>query len=230
MISFENITKIYYSSNKEPIVALQNVSFKIEQGEFVSIVGKSGAGKTTLIKLLIGEERPTEGSIFFNDYCIQRMNQKELQHFRRRIGVVHQDYKLLLSKNVRENVEYIMQVIGASNRDISRDVPQVLDIVGLSNRQENFPQELSGGEKQRLAIARALCHRPQVVIADEPTGNLDLYNTFEIINIFKKIHRFGTTVILSTHNREVIDSLEQRAITLEDGKIIHDFQKGKFVL
>jgi len=230
MISFENITKIYYSSNKEPIVALQNVSFKIEQGEFVSIVGKSGAGKTTLIKLLIGEERPTEGSIFFNDYCIQRMNQKELQHFRRRIGVVHQDYKLLLSKNVRENVEYIMQVIGASNRDISRDVPQVLDIVGLSNRQENFPQELSGGEKQRLAIARALCHRPQVVIADEPTGNLDLYNTFEIINIFKKIHRFGTTVILSTHNREVIDSLEQRAITLEDGKIINEKKKGKFVL
>ncbi len=230
MIKFQNISKIYHSLKKEPLIALQNVSFEIEKGEFASVVGKSGAGKTTLIKLLIGEEKPSEGKIFFNKECIQKMKQRKLQIFRRKIGVVHQDYKLLLSKNVRENVEYVMQVIGASDKDISRDVPQVLEIVGLNHRRENFPQELSGGEKQRLAIARALCHRPEVIIADEPTGNLDLYNTFEIINLLKKIHRWGTTVILSTHNKEVIDNLEHRVITLEEGKIVHDFPKGKFIL
>lgn len=230
MIKFQNITKVYHSQEKEPIVALSDVSFEIEKGEFASIVGKSGAGKTTLVKLLIGEEKPSRGRIFFNRKCIQEMGQKELQNFRRKIGVVHQDYRLLLKKNVRENVEYVMQVIGASNRDILRDVPQVLEIVGLSSRQGNFPHELSGGEKQRLAIARALCHRPEVIVADEPTGNLDLYNTFEIINLLKKIHRLETTVILSTHNKEVIDSLEQRVITLEEGKIIHDFPNGKFIL
>lgn len=230
MIFFQNITKIYRSSNRKPIVALNNVSFKIEKGEFVSIVGKSGAGKTTMVKLLIGEEKPSQGRIFFNGECIQEMIQRELQIFRRKIGVAHQDYKLLQKKNVRENIEYVMQVIGASDKDILRDVPKVLEIVGLSSRQENFPQELSGGEKQRLAIARGLCHQPEVIIADEPTGNLDLYNTFEIINLLKKIHSFGTTVILSTHNKDVIDSLEQRVITLEEGKIIHDLQNGKFIL
>ena len=230
MIKFQNVTKVYHSQKKEPVVALRNISFEIEKGDFISIIGKSGAGKTTLIKLLIGEERPSEGKIFFNKKCIQEMNQRELQIFRRKIGVVHQDYKLLLSKNVRENVEYVMQVTGASDKDISRDVPQVLEIVGLSQRQENFPPELSGGEKQRLAIARALCHRPEVIIADEPTGNLDLYNTFEIINLLKKIHRLETTIILSTHNKEVIESLEERAITLEEGKMVHDLPNGKFIL
>ncbi len=212
------------------MAALQDVSFEINQGEFISIVGKSGAGKTTLVKLLIGEEAPTSGRVFFEGKSVEGMCPKDLQHLRRKIGVIHQDYKLLPSKTVWENVEYVMQVIGAPDKDILRDIPQVLGIVGLASRKESFPKELSGGEKQRLAIARALIHRPEVIVADEPTGNLDLYNTFEIINLFKKIHQFGTTVILSTHNKEVIDSLEKRVVTLENGKIIHDRQEGKFVL
>ncbi len=229
MIKFDNINKTYFC-DKKPIKALSDISFSVEQGEFVSIVGKSGAGKTTLVRLLIKEETPTKGAVFFKDQDIAGMNPKELQFLRRRIGVVHQDYKLLSQKNVRENIGYIMQVIGVSDKDISQDVPQILDIVGLNERQKNFPEELSGGEKQRLVIARALCHRPEVIVADEPTGNLDLYNAFEIIQLFKKIHGLGTTIILATHNKEIIDSLEHRVITLEDGRIVRDMQKGKFIL
>ncbi|RLC39834.1 MAG: cell division ATP-binding protein FtsE [Candidatus Nealsonbacteria bacterium] len=229
MIQFKNVSKIYYST-QDPVVALADVSFQITKGEFVSIVGKSGAGKTTLIKLLIGEEKPTSGEILFKGKNVTEMSPREIQSLRRKIGVIYQDYKLLPGKTVRENVEYIMQIIGAKDKDILRDVPQVLEIVGLADRQSSFPQELSGGEKQRLAIARALCHRPEVIVADEPTGNLDLYNTFEIVNLLKKIHQFGTTVILATHNKEVIDSLEERVITLDQGKIIHDQKKGKFIL
>lgn len=229
MIKFESITKIY-SSNNNTIFAVKDVSFQIEQGEFVSIIGKSGAGKTTLIKLLIGEEKPSQGEVFFKDKAVQIMKQKELQNLRQKIGVIYQDYKLLLSKNVRENVEYIMQVIGALDKDISRDVPQILEIVGLGHRQENFPMELSGGEKQRLAIARALCHRPEVIIADEPTGNLDLYNAFEIMNILKKIHSLGTTVILATHHKGIVDNLKQRVVVLEQGRLVRDDKQGKFIL
>ena len=229
MIKFQNISKIY-KIQSGPIVALDNVSFGISEGEFVSIVGKSGAGKSTLVKLLIGEEKPTNGDIFFKGESVPSMKKEELQALRRNIGVVHQDYKLLFSKTVSENLEYVMQVIGASNEEIKRDVPQVLDIVGLLNRRDNFPDELSGGEKQRLAIARALCHRPKVILADEPTGNLDLYNSFSVINVFKKIHHFGTTIILATHSKEIVDNLEQRVITLEHGKIIQDKRKGKFIL
>ena len=229
MIQFKNVSKIYYSA-QNPVVALADVSFQITKGEFVSIVGKSGAGKTTLIKLLIGEEKPTSGVIFFKGRNVSEMSPRGIQFLRRKIGVIYQDYKLLPGKTVRENVEYIMQVIGAKDKDILRNVPQVLEIVGLADRQSSFPQELSGGEKQRLAIARALIHRPEVIVADEPTGNLDLYNTFEIVNLLKKIHQFGTTVILATHNKEVIDSLEERVITLDQGKIIHDQKKGKFIL
>lgn len=229
MISFQNVSKIYHSSSEEPIVALQDISFQVKEGEFVSIAGRSGAGKTTLIRLLIGEEKPTQGEIFFKGKNIHQ-NQKDLQKLRRKIGVVHQDYKLLPLKTVTENVAYVMQVIGASDRDIQRDIPQILDIVGLTERVANLPKELSGGEKQRLAIARALCHRPEVIVADEPTGNLDLYNTFEIINLFKKIHRLGTTIILAAHNKEVIDGLGRRVITLEEGRVIRDDPQGKFIL
>ncbi len=229
MIRFQNVTKIYRSRGN-PVVALEDVSFQIQKGEFVSIVGKSGAGKTTLIRLLIQEEQPTQGEIFFKGKSIQKMTERDVQYLRRKIGVIHQDYKLLKGKTVRENVEYVMQVIGAKDKDIQRDVPQILEIVGLGNRQESFPEELSGGEKQRLAIARALCHRPEVIVADEPTGNLDLYNTFDIINLFKKIHSFGQTIILATHNKEVIDGLQKRVITLEKGKVIRDDPEGKFIL
>lgn len=229
MIHFQDITKIYFS-NSGPVVALKNISFQVGQGEFVSIIGKSGAGKTTLFKLLIGEEQPTGGEVFFEEKPIQKMRQKELQELRQRIGVVYQDYKLLFTKTVRENVEYLMQVIGAPDKIILRDVPQILEIVGLSHRQDSFPVELSGGEKQRLAIARALCHQPKVLIADEPTGNLDLYNSFEIINLLKKIHQLGTTIILATHNKGIVDGLGQRVITLDEGKLIYDTPEGKFIL
>jgi len=229
MIEFKNVSKIYHSK-KERVVALSDISFEIKKTEFVSIIGKSGAGKTSLIKLLINEEKPTQGEIFFEQECVQKMNQKTLQNLRQRVGVVHQDYKLLLAKNVRENVEYVMQVIGASEKEINRDIPQILEMVNLGHRQENFPLELSGGEKQRLAIAKALCHQPEVIIADEPTGNLDVYNTFEIIDILKKIHQLGTTVILSTHNKGIVDNLKQRVIVLDQGKIIRDSEQAKFIL
>lgn len=230
MITFQNISKIYRSTNERDIVALQDVSFRVKEGEFVSVIGKSGAGKTTLIRLLMGEEKPTSGAVLFKNEEVQKMGSRELQTLRQRIGVVYQDYKLLLQKTVRENIEYVMQVVGASDKTILKDVPQILEIVGLSERTENFPRELSGGEKQRLAIARALCHQPEVLVADEPTGNLDLYNTFEIVNLLKKIHSLGTTVILASHNKDVVDSLQQRVIILEDGKLIQDQGKGKFVL
>jgi len=229
MIKFQDIYKIYSSANP-PVEVLSGISFHIDKGEFVSIVGKSGAGKTTLIKLLIGEEKPTKGNVFFKEEEVSTMNSSELQNLRRDIGVVHQDYKLLPSKTVGENLEYVMQVVGAREEDVKRDVPQILDIVGLLNRQNNFPKELSGGEKQRLAIARGLCHRPEVIVADEPTGNLDLYNSFAVVNILKKIHNLGATVILATHDREIVDSLEQRVITLEEGRVIRDQKKGKFIL
>lgn len=229
MITFQEITKVY-PTKKEPIVALKKVSFKIEGGEFVSIVGKSGAGKTTLVKLLIGREKPTTGSIVFQDVDICRTKGSRLQRVRKKIGIIYQDYKLLLNKTVEENLNYIMQVIGVSDETIRRDVPRVLEIVGLDSRTGNFPLELSGGEQQRLAIARALIHRPDIIVADEPTGNLDLYNTYEIINLLKKIHQLGTTVMLLTHDKEIIDSLKKRVITLEEGRVVNDDPQGKFIL
>ncbi|MCX6791065.1 MAG: ATP-binding cassette domain-containing protein [Candidatus Gribaldobacteria bacterium] len=229
MISFQSVIKAYNSGDKI-ITAIGGVSFAIEPGEFVSLVGKSGSGKTTLIKLLVGEEKPTEGSVFFQDLEVSTARSEVLQKIRRKIGVVYQDYKLLLNKTVKENLSYIMEVIGAPQENIDADIPQVLSIVGLDQRMNNFPHELSGGEKQRLAIARALIHRPQVIVADEPTGNLDLYNTYEIISLLQKINNLGTTVMLSTHNKEIVDALKKRVITLESGKIISDEKVGKFIL
>ncbi len=229
MISISNITKIYHS-DKEPIVALDNISFKINKKEFISLVGKSGAGKTTLLKLILAEETPTEGTIFFDNQDVFKIKRSQLPFFRRKIGTVFQDYKLFPSKTTYENIAYIMEVMGASDKDIKRDVFQVLEIVGLSDRKDSFPKELSGGEKQRVAIARALIHRPDLILADEPTGNLDPYNSFDIIGLLVKIYELGTTVILSTHDKEVINSLGKRVITLEDGKIIRDEERGRFVL
>lgn len=202
----------------------------VQPGEFVSVAGRSGAGKTTLIKLLIGEEKITEGEIFFKNKNIARIKSDELQKIRKKIGVVYQDYRLLFSKTVYENVSYILEVMGFSDEDIARDVPRILEIVRLQERARNFPQELSGGEQQRLVIARALVHQPEIVIADEPTGNLDPYNTFEIINLLKRINESGTTVILATHDKRIIDGLAKRVITLEEGRLIRDQQGGKFIL
>lgn len=232
MIKFQNITKIYstHLSGEQPTVALEDVSFEIKEGEFISIVGRSGAGKTTLLKLILLEEKPTKGRIFFEGEELSKLKPGKLPQLRRKIGAVFQDYKLLVSKTTYENVAYVLQVIGASDLEITRDVPKVLEIVGLQNRANNFPTELSAGERQRVSIARALIHRPRVILADEPTGNLDPYNTLDIIKLLLKIHEMGTTLILATHNKEIVNSLGKRVITLEKGKIIRDEERGRFIL
>jgi len=225
MISFQAVTKIF-SPN---ILALENVSFEIKPKEFVSIAGKSGAGKTTLLKILLAEEKPTKGRIFFDSQDLSKIKPAHLPQLRRRIGAVFQDYKLLPSKTTYENIAYVMEVMGAAEEEITRDVTQVLEIVGLERRARNFPAELSAGERQRAAIARALIHRPDVILADEPTGNLDPYNALDVIRLLLKIHELGTTVILATHNKEIINSLGKRVITLEEGRVIRDEERGRFV-
>ncbi|MSU60752.1 MAG: cell division ATP-binding protein FtsE [Candidatus Staskawiczbacteria bacterium] len=226
MIKFEKVTKIY--SNET--VVLQDVSFEIKKGEFVSIVGKSGAGKTTLIRMILGLEQPTYGNVFFNGRNIQELEKDALQEMRRKIGSVYQDYKLLPGKTVYENVSYIMEVEGKSNEEIATQVPKILEIIGLQEKLHNFPKELSGGEQQRLAIARALVNHPDVIIADEPTGNLDPYNTYEVMALLGRIHKSGKTVILSTHDREIINKLGRRVITIENGVIIRDEENGRFII
>ena len=226
MISFKNITKIY----PHDTLALDDVSFEIKEKEFVSIAGRSGAGKTTLLKLILAEEEPTKGRVFFRDEDIQKIKKSHLPNLRRKIGVVFQDYKLLPSKTVYENVAYVLEVIGADDKEISQRVPEVLEIVGLGDKANNFPAQLSQGERQRATIARAFIHRPDVILADEPTGNLDPYNSAEIVCLLLKINELGTTVILATHNKEIINSLEKRVITLENSRVIRDEEKGRFIL
>ena len=226
MIRFEKITKIYPPHS----IALQDVSFEVKPKEFVCLVGKSGAGKTTLLRLLLVEEKPTQGRIFFEDQDVHKLPLGELSWLRRKIGAVFQDYKLLPSKTAYENIAYAMEVIGASDSEIVRDVSEVLDIVGLGEKADNFPAQLSGGERQRVAIARALIHRPEIILADEPTGNLDPYNTLDIIRLLLKINEMGTTVILATHNKDIINSLGKRVVTLQQGRIIRDEEEGRFVL
>lgn len=226
IISFENVSKIYPNRS----VALDGVGFEIEKGEFVSLAGKSGAGKSTILKLLIAEERPTKGRVVFSGLELNKLSDQEMPFLRRRIGMVFQDYKLLAGKTAYENVAYAMEVAGMPDSDIKRDVTQVLELVGLSERKNNFPSALSGGEKQRVAIARALVQRPEVMVADEPTGNLDPINTWEIIKLLMKINELGTTVILATHDKEIVDALERRVIILDKGKIIKDEEKGKYII
>lgn len=225
LISFRNVSKVYARDNE----ALRDVSFDIGRGEFVCLAGRSGAGKTTLLKLLLGEEKPSQGRIFFNGTEVQKIKPRDLPFFRRKIGAVFQDYKLLDSKNVHDNVAYVMEVMGFSDKEISQDVPQVLDIVGLAECSCRFPEELSGGERQRVAIARALVTRPKLICADEPTGNLDPYNTEDILQLLLKIQSLGTTVILSTHDKEIINNLRKRVITLEKGRVIRDEKTGRFI-
>ncbi len=232
MIKFQNVTKIYppRSSNGNPTLALEDVSFEIKPKEFVSIVGKSGAGKTTLLKLILAEEKPSRGRIFFEGQDIHKIKKGRLCHLRRRIGAVFQDYKLFPSKTTYENIAYVLEVIGINDKEIPRHVSEVLEIVGLTEKVNNFPTQLSGGERQRVTIARALIHRPDIILADEPTGNLDPYHTAEIIRLLLKINEMGTTIILATHNKEIINRLGKRVITLEKGKIIRDEEKGRFIL
>ena len=226
MIKFNNVTKIYAPDT----VVLQDVSFEIKDGEFVSFVGKSGAGKTTLVRLILGLEMPTSGEVYFNDIDVAKADSAQIQEIRRSVGSIYQDYKLLSNKTVYENVAYIMQVGGKKNEEIESDVVKVLEIIGLSEKINNFPNELSGGEQQRLAIARALVNHPDIIIADEPTGNLDPYNTYEVISILQKINAAGKTVILSTHDKEVINKLGKRVITIENGRILRDEAEGRFII
>jgi len=226
MISFHKVSKVYNGNS----IALEDIDFEIKPGEFVSLVGKSGAGKSTLIKLLIGEEKPTKGRVIFGSYEVNKLEPKELPTLRKQIGIVFQDFKLLPRKNAYENVSFALEVGGRPQHEIEGLVPQVLDMVGLSDKHHNFPHELSGGERQRVAIARAMIHRPAVIIADEPTGNLDENNTADIIKLIAKINEFGTTVILATHNRHVVNLIYKRVITLSDGKIVKDEKKAKYAL
>jgi len=226
MISFQNITKIYPPDAR----ALEDVTFSVKPKEFVCVVGKSGAGKTTLLKLLLAEESPTSGKIFFDNQEIEKIERKDLPYLRRKIGAVFQDYKLLSQKTTYENIAYAMEVIGASDAETERDVVEVLEIVGLKNKANNFPAQLSGGEKQRAAIARALIHRPEVILADEPTGNLDPYHTLDIIRLLLKINELGTTVLLATHDASIVNRIGKRVISMDKGRIVRDQKSGKYVI
>ncbi len=226
MIYFDKVSKIY--NGDEP--ALQDVTLSIEPSEFVSIVGHSGAGKTTLLKMLLAEDTPTSGSIFFESTNIHTLSREELNKLRRRIGMVFQDFRLIPNKTAYENIAFAMEAAGRSEEEIATDVPYVLDLVDLGDKIWSFPRELSGGEKQRVAIARAIVNQPDVVIADEPTGNLDPVSTFDIVQILKKINDLGTTIILTTHNKGVIDSLGHRVITMDGGSIVRDDKSGKYAL
>lgn len=226
MIAFQNVYKVYNGSS----VALEDANFQINLGEFVSLVGKSGAGKSTAISLLIGEERPTRGRIFFGQFEVNKLKDKDLPYFRRHIGIIFQDFRLLPNKTAKENVAFALEASGRPQKEIDDLVPQVLDMVGLGDKLENFPHELSGGEKQRVAIARSMVHRPEVIIADEPTGNLDPFHTWEIINLLQKINQLGTTVILATHDKDVVNSLGKRVVTLDHGRIIRDEENGRYIL
>jgi cell division transport system ATP-binding protein len=217
VIYFNNVSKIYKDAT-----ALLEVTFTVESGEFVSIVGHSGAGKTTLTKMILAEENPTDGTVFFESINVNKLKSKDLTNLRRRIGVVFQDFKLLSNKTAYENIAFAMEAVGKTEEEIASDVPHVLELVDLSHRISHFPSQMSGGEKQRLAIARAIINQPELIIADEPTGNLDPVNTHEIVQILKKINDLGTTVILTTHNRGVIESVNKRVITMENGKVIRD--------
>lgn len=226
MIYFDKVSKIY----PDQTVGLDEVSFVVEPNEFITIVGHSGAGKTTLMKMLIAEDRPSKGSVFFESANIHKLKKSEINKLRRRIGMVFQDFRLIPNKTAYENIAFAMEAAGRTDSEILSDVPHVLELVDLGNKIWSFPHELSGGEKQRIAIARAIVTQPDIIIADEPTGNLDPINTFDIIKILQKIHKLGTTVLLTTHNKGIVDEVGGRVITMEKGRIIRDDKKGKYVL
>lgn len=225
MIKFESVKKHYNGSR-----ALDGIDLEIHHGEFVSMVGLSGAGKTTLFKLLIGEEQIDEGKILIDNIDIAKVKKSDMPYLRRKIGMVFQDIKLLPKRTAFENVAFAMEVCGHRKERISEEVPKILELVGLSHKQESFPHEMSGGEKQRVAIARALSHRPVLLLADEPTGNLDEVNANEVIDLLLKINHLGTTVVLATHAVDLVNRIKKRVITIEDGKITFEQKKGKYKL
>ena len=226
MLHFHGVSKIYPGQQ----VALKEINLDIEPGEFVSIVGQSGTGKTTLVKLILAEERPNKGKIVIGGWDITDIKDREIPTLRRQIGVVFQDFKLLPRKTLFENVAFALEVAGETEEKIEEIVPQVLKIVGLEKKMQRFPNQISGGEQQRVVVARSLAHRPKILVADEPTGNLDSINSRDIIELLKKINDFGTTVILVTHNREIVNDLRRRVVALEDGMIISDQKRGKYLL
>lgn len=226
MISLKGVTKRYTRDS----VALHDIHLNISAGEFVSIIGQSGSGKTTLAKLLIAEERPTTGTVEIGGWDITNIRHRDVPLLRRQIGVIFQDFKLLTKKTIEENVAFALQVSGESRGRIRDVVPRLLDIVGLKEKGYRYPHQLSGGEQQRVVIARSLVHRPKILVADEPTGNLDTLNKQEIVEILKKINSFGTTIVLVTHDREVVNQLGKRVVTLHEGKIVGDEEKGKYRL
>jgi cell division transport system ATP-binding protein len=226
VIEFKKVCKTYTGNIK----AVDNISFKIAPGEFISLVGPSGAGKSTLIRLLTCEEPPTCGQVLVAGRDISKLVKKELPYYRRKVGIIFQDFKLLPKKTVYENIAFALEVADVKATEIADRVPKIIEIVGLSSRSKAMSEELSGGEKQRVSIARALVHTPRLLIADEPTGNLDPVTTWEIIELLFKINRQGTIVLLATHDKEVVDALERRVISMRDGKIISDQAKGKYTL
>jgi len=224
MILLDRVTKVYNKTN----VALDRVSLHVEAKEFVVIVGASGAGKSTFLKLLTREERPSSGKIVVGGIDYEHLKDKKIPLIRRKIGVVFQDFKLLPNKNVFENVAFALEVVGASKNEINHTVPRVLSIVGLKGKEKQYPWQLSGGERQRVAIARAIARQPKILIADEPTGNLDPKHAWDVIKVLEKINRYGTTVLLTTHNRDIVNRLKRRVITIDGGKLVSDKAQGRY--
>lgn len=224
IIRFEQVTKVY----RKDFVALSDINLVIKEGEFVSLVGPSGAGKSTLLKLIYAEEMPTNGTVYFEDTPIDSISRRKLPFYRRKIGTVFQDSKLLSHKTVFENVAYALEMSGVSNDQIQEDVPQILAIVGLEKKANMFPSELSGGEQQRVAMARALIHKPKVILADEPTGNLDPTASMEILKLLLGINKLGATIILASHDKDVVNKAGKRMLVMDGGRIIHDEAVGKY--
>lgn len=227
MIYFEEVSKVY-DGDEAP--ALEDITLSVAPKEFISIVGHSGAGKTTLLKMLLVEENPTEGAVFFESINVHELPSRALYQYRRKIGTVFQDFRLISHKTAYENIAFAMEVAGRTDDEIASDVPHILELVDLTEKTDHFPRQLSGGEQQRVAIGRAIVNQPDIIVADEPTGDLDPVNTYEIVQILKKINELGTTILITTHNKGVVDSVGRRVITMDRGRIVRDDANGQYVL
>jgi cell division transport system ATP-binding protein len=227
VIYFDHVSKIYTAAQTP---ALDDVTLTFEPKEFVSVVGHAGAGKTTLLKMILAEETPSSGAVFFESQNVHTIPRSRLHTLRRKIGTVFQDFKLIPGKTAFENIAFAMEAAGRADEEIAADVPHVLDLIDLSEKAWNFPKELSGGERQRVAIGRAIVNQPDVLLADEPTGNLDPINTYQVVEILKRINELGTTVILTSHNKGVVDSLGKRVVTMDNGRVVRDDKEGRYVI